>query len=227
MIVRLHNLSARAPKLADVDAVGKLMALCDTFDEVGNANEDGRRRELQVVWQAPGFNRARDAWIIVNRQEQIVGYGDGRDIAEGRFGAYMYVHPEYRGRGIATLLLRLIEARARERMLDMDADLGIAMQAVVSSSNDVARHLFEREGYERVHSFWQVLVEMHETPAMEPQGSFKIDFVIDANAWTRARQLREQEGMYSACQYHVYEKTLRTGRPFPMNVLESDMLVRQ
>lgn len=227
MIVRLHNLSARAPKLADVDAVGELMALCDAFDEAGSADEDGKRRELQEMWQVPGFNIARDAWVIVNRQEQIVGYGDNRDIAEGRFGAYMYVHPEYRGRGIATLLLRLIETRARERMLDMDADLGITMQAVASSSNDVAHHLFEREGYEHVHSFWQVVVEMQEIPAMEPRGSFKFDFVIDASAWTRARHLREQEGMYSAYQYHVYEKTLRTGRQFQVDALESDMLVCQ
>ncbi|HEY7416512.1 MAG TPA: GNAT family N-acetyltransferase [Ktedonobacteraceae bacterium] len=224
MIVRLHNLSARAPKLADVDAVGELMALCNAFDEAGSADEDGRRHELQVVWQASGFNIARDAWVIVNRREQIVGYGDSRDIAEGCFGVYTYVHPEYRGRGIATLLLRLIETRARERMLDMDADLGITMQAVASSSNNVARHLFEREGYAHVHSFWRVLVEMREVPAMEPQGSFKFDFVVDANAWTRARHLREQVGMYSAYQYHVYEKMLRCGRQFQADILEADML---
>lgn len=227
MIVRLHNLSARAPRLADVAAVGKLLALCDTFDEAGSADEDDRRREIQELWQAPCFNVMRDAWVIVNREEQIVGYGDNRELAEGRFGAYVYVHPEYRGRGIATLLLRLIETRVRERMLDMDDRLGITVQAVVSSNNDVARHLFEREGYERVHSFWKVVVEMHEVPAMGPRGSFKLDFVIDTRAWTRARHLQEQAGMYSAYQYHVYEKTLHIGRQFPIDAFESGMLVCQ
>jgi len=227
MIVRLHNLSARAPRLADVAAVGKLLALCDTFDEAGSADEDGRRREIQAVWQAPCFNVSRDAWVIVNREEQIVGYGDNRELAEGRFGAYVSVHPEYRRRGIAMLLLRLIETRVRERMLDMDDHLGITMQAVIGSTNDVAHHLFEREGYERVHNFWKVIVEMHEAPAMGPRGSFKLDFVIDTKAWTRARHLQEQAGMYSAYQYHVYEKTLRAGHQFQIDALVSDMLVCQ
>jgi GNAT superfamily N-acetyltransferase len=227
MIVRLHKLSARAPRLADVDVVGELLALCDTFDEAGNADEECRRCEIQEVWQAPGFNLSRDAWVIVNREEQIVAYGDNRELAEGRFGAYVYVHPEYRGRGIATLLLRLIETRARERMLDMDDSLGITMQAVVSSNNEVARRLFVREGYERVHSFWKVFVEMHKVPAMGPRGSFKLDFVIDTNAWTWAGHLREQAGMYSAYQYHVYEKTLRVGRQLQIDTLESEVLVCQ
>ncbi len=88
MIVRLHNLSARTLKPADVDAVAALMTACDMF-EIGNTDEDGRRRELQETWQVPGFDLSRDAWVIVQKQGLIVGYGDIRDIGEGSFEVYV------------------------------------------------------------------------------------------------------------------------------------------
>ena len=214
MIVRLHNLSARAPVTSDLRAVIELLIACET-DESGMA--DAVEEEVRNTWQEATFNLKTDAWVIVTNKGQIVGYAQVRRDEHEQFIALMRVHPEYRGRGIGTLLTWLVEERARYLLNYVSPDTRVTLSSTVSSSDRAACRLFEREGYSEVRSFWRLIIEMDEMPTESfddfyQHGKLKVDLVVDAENLMGTTQLQRRTGMYVAHQYVVYEKELRAAR---------------
>lgn len=211
MIVRLHNLSARPPAMEDVRAVTSLLAECDAV-EFGIA--DPKEEDVQKIWQASDFNLKTDAWVIVSRCGQIVGYADVRQSEDGQLSFSIYVHPEYRSRGIGTLLIWLVEERARQMMGKLSSEGPATLSIAVSSFNQAAQRLLEREGYVLARHFWRLLIEMDEAVLPESsngseKGKIRMDLVVDSQNLMGATPLARRTGMYVARQYHVYEKVLR------------------
>ncbi len=213
MIVRLHNLSVRNPLSADLQAVTGLMAVCDSADSgIADPMEDDVRQR----WQTKGFNLQTDAWVIVTGQGQIVGYADVQRENEGELFQFVCVHPDYRGRGIGKLLIHLMEERARQLVQDFPLAQRVTLSIVLSSLNERAKGVFEREGYLSARRFWRLVVEMDgdTTPTLEEfyrGGKLKLDLVIDTDNLLGAVQTQRRSGMYTARQYEVYQKVLRPG----------------
>jgi GNAT superfamily N-acetyltransferase len=213
MIVRLHNLAARRPTLADRQAVAALIIACDTFDLGSSDIVEAKEEELQKAWQEPHFQLSSDAWVIVNRNEQIVGYSAVWYVEMGQLNADLYVHPEYRGRGIGTLLMRMIEARARLMMDRFASDVRVSLRQQVCRTRKAAGQLLRREGYSVVRQFWKVQIEMPEVPAsaldaFSGQEKLRLNLIIDVDNPVPT-QLPQCEGMSHAQLYEVYEKVLR------------------
>jgi GNAT superfamily N-acetyltransferase len=213
MIVRLHNLSARAPVMEDVRAVTSLLVECDAV-EFGIA--DPKEEDVQKVWQASDFNLKTDAWVIVSRDGQVVGYADVRHGEDEQLSFSIYVHPEYRSRGIGTLLIWMVEERARQMMRKRSSKGQATLNIAISSFNQAAQSLLEREGYVLARHFWRFLIEMDEAIFPESsngseKGKIRMDLVVDAQNLMGATPLARRTGMYVARQYHVYEKVLRVG----------------
>jgi GNAT superfamily N-acetyltransferase len=231
MIVRLHNLAARAPKLADLAAIAALIATCDEM-ETGGVDVHGQEEELRRLWLAPGFSLQHDAWVIVNRKMQIVAYASVHLQEEALFRLHLFVHPEYRGRGIGTLLIWLAEERARQLMRDIRSELRVCLSTTVYSSNQAATNLFEREGYKPGRNFWRLIVEMDEVLVQSfgelRQGSkVKLDVVVDAQQAGGASQQTTRPSAYSAHHYTVYEKQLRADCIILEDMRESELLACQ
>lgn len=231
MIVRLHNLSVRAPRLADLDAVAELVVACDEM-ETGGVDAHVQEDELRRLWLAPGFSLRHDAWVIVNRKVQIVGYAAVHRQEEAPFSLQLFVHPEYRGRGIGTLLIWLAEERARQLLKSIQPDLRVCLCTTVYSSNQVAMSLFEREGYKPVRTFWRLIVEMDEVLVqsfgeLRQGGKFKLDVVVDAQQVAGQTQPPTRTSAYSALHYTVYEKQLRADCIILEDLRESDLLACQ
>jgi GNAT superfamily N-acetyltransferase len=231
MIVRLHNLSVRAPQLADLDDVAALIAACDEM-ETGGVDAHVQEEELRRLWLAPGFSLQHDAWVIVNRKVQIVGYASVYLQEEALFSLQLFVHPEYRGRGIGTLLIWLAEERARQLMRGIQPDLRVCLSTTVYSSNQAATSLFEREGYKPVRNFWRLIVEMDEVLVqsfgqLHQGGKFKLDVVVDAQQAAGETQPPARTSAYSAHHYTVYEKQLRADCIILEDLRESDLLACQ
>lgn len=213
MIVRLHNLSARAPVMTDLRAVAELGSLCDDSapGDTG-AFEDTLRQD----WQAPGFALKTDAWVIVTNQGRIVGYADVHWKGERMWNGFtlnLYVHPGYRDRGLATLLIWLVEERARQLMQDVSAEVDVVLSSSVSSLNQWAREVYTREGYTLARRFWRLIIGVEEAVArsnIERHGRLTVDVVLDAD--TEIDSASEQQSLYIARQYEVYTKVLRAGR---------------
>jgi GNAT superfamily N-acetyltransferase len=214
MAVLLHNLSARPPRLADLESVTELLVACDIVED---GLSDYTKEDLRSEWQQPGFKLDKDAWVIVTTKGQFVGYAsvwldsqtsDKAEQPDGQIAMYIRVHPEYTGRGIGTLLLRLAEHRARSLVQYACPSVRVALNVSVNSVNTVAGLLLEREGYTLVNHSCRLLIDSDE---YSQHSTGKIDLPLDAQASTGVAQLQKRTGIYFMRQYDVYEKELRAG----------------
>lgn len=216
MIVRLHNLSARVPVPDDLRAVVDLMIKCDIAESSGESVE-AVEEDIRDSWQTSGFNLKTDAWVIMTNKGQVVGYADLRQNENGQFVMVLRVHPDFRGRGIGTLLLWMVEERARQLVRNVRSDLRVSLHSTLNSLNQAGRSLFEREGYAVTNRFWRIVIEMDEMPPqsfeeLSQRGRLKVDVVVDSQASIGPTQLQRRTGMYVVYQYVVYEKELRAGK---------------
>lgn len=208
MAVLLHNLSARAPGFADLEPVTRLLIACDTVED---GLSDYTKEDLRSEWQKPGFKLDKDAWVIVTTKGQFVGYASvwlDPQGPDGRIDMYIRVHPEYVGRGIATLLLRLAEHRGRSLVQYAQPATRVSLNVSVNSINLVAGMLLEREGYTLVRHLCRLLIDSDESAQ---SGTVKVDLALNAQALIGVAQLQKRTGIYFMRQYDVYEKELRAG----------------
>jgi GNAT superfamily N-acetyltransferase len=208
MIIRLRNLALRIPTMTDVAAVTRLINTCDRADD-GVADETEQR--LRAAWHVPTFHLEQDSWVVVTCSGDMVGYGVVRR-DEGQLLTFsMYVHPDYRGRGIGTLLLWLLEERARQLArcdCGDESNAQVVLRTTIINTCAVARHLFEREGYSKERSFWRLTVEMEPDYKVMRDGKMMVELTLDASTLVA----QKSTDMYTAHQYIVYTKVLQTGR---------------
>ena len=102
--------------VAEAQGVADLIAARDIADY---GSTDASVEEVQNYWEAPRFDLAQDARIIVAPDGLIVGYEEVYPRSDERLEFDGYVHPRETGRGFGTLLLRWAEERARQRVGEM------------------------------------------------------------------------------------------------------------
>jgi GNAT superfamily N-acetyltransferase len=209
MVVRLHNLAARPPELSDLEAVTELIVACERADAgIAAVSEE----EIENNWQAPGFVLRSDAWVIVTKRGQIVGYADVRRSGGYQLTSLLRVHPDYLGRGIGTLLVWLTEERARDLMRAFPVDEPVTLINCICSLNERSQHLFEREGYTLTRHYWSVIMREEEEPEQVYQRNrLQFDLSIDAQNFMGTPSRVVRTGMYVMRQYYVFEKELRAG----------------
>lgn len=212
MIIRLHNLSSRPPTLADVKAVTELIRASDV---AASGMTGVTEEQIRSLWQETYFDLKRDAWVIVTKSREIVGYAAVQQSENGQFQAVLYVHPSYRGRGIGTLLLWLGEERARQLMSCIDSTLRVSLSIHASRLHKEASHLLERENYAWVRGYWRVMIDINNCAASSggiSQGrKLNVDLIVDAHDIASIMQLQQRTEVYAMQQYDVYEKELRAG----------------
>ena len=157
-----EGLSIRAPAAENLAGVVRLMRECE-LAEHGEAEAEAD--DVLGDWQRSGFDPAADAWLIAGAEGEVAGYADLWARSEfTRFNCVGYVQPQRCGSGIGRLLLRLMEERARELMARAPRDGRVALNNIVSHTNERARRLLEEEGYRAVRHYWRMVIEMDEPP---------------------------------------------------------------
>ncbi len=106
MSVLLSNLVARTPTIEDFYSIAELVAACDKAE---HGITDSSTQDLASRWQHYSFHLESDAWVIVNGRKQFVGFACVWHRDHEEFYTFICVHPQYRKRGIGTLLLRMAE----------------------------------------------------------------------------------------------------------------------
>jgi GNAT superfamily N-acetyltransferase len=148
--------SARPCVDSDLRAVFNLVAAAEAVDagEVGIELDD-----VGSEWAKPSFNLATDTMAVFEE-------ATGTLVAQGEvtYGtrADACVHPDWRGRGIGTWLLRWTEDRARA---EGASRIG---QTVVDTATDAAE-LFERHGYTWLWTSWILQIRFDDTPPHAPE----------------------------------------------------------
>ena len=216
MAVLLKNLLARAPTMEDLVAITELIAASD-IAEYGIA--DSTMEELASNWHQPGFNLATDAWVIVTNKGQPVGFACVWHRDYEQIFTLVCVHPEYRSRGIGTLLLRLVEERARQQVRHARPGTRVTLCGTVSSLNEQAKRLFEREGYTSIRKIWRIVVGSNDSMDKSSRyHGYKADLDVDSQRLVDATPLYDLDAIYIIREYNIYEKELRAGETLPVSL---------
>lgn len=213
MTVLFKNLTARIPNAKDRAVLAELVHLCERSEEgsVGSVLED-----LLSEWQQPDSHQANDAWVIVTTSGQLVGFACVWREEHERITTYLCVHPEYRCRGIGTLLLRMVEMRARQLMRQFSAGQRVVLQGLMNSANIGAQRLFAREGYRMGRTFLRISCALNEededgqqhVPVVARKFTVEVD-LEQRNQPLAATSLTERDVLCSVHRYLTYEKELR------------------
>jgi ribosomal protein S18 acetylase RimI-like enzyme len=210
MAVLLKNLVARAPQAEDREALSDLIALCEHAEKspAGTSLED-----VLSHWRHPDFHLADDARVIVTTEGQMAGFVCAWHEYPARICTFLCVHPEYRRRGIGTLLLRLAEVRARQQLHLAPADAQVVLRGVVGKANEEAQRLCEREGYVAGRQFLRISFFLAEDsgaqPLAQPRQKLNVDIGLEQDQLIDAVPLYDRDGLCSVQVCRVYEKELR------------------
>ena len=155
----------RAPTPNDFDAVAAVL-IADELNDSGQIvlGEDFVRGE----WSRLG-DLTNDAWVAVDGEGVIVGYGqvmlEEPDVA----GSWGVVHPEHRGRGIGTSLLDRIEERAPALVAAMSS---LRFCHSINADDDAAAAMLRSRGLGPVHHFRHMQIDLVQPmePSRSPEG---------------------------------------------------------
>lgn len=146
----------------DAQQVVTLMDACDT--SFGAPRAAFPVVELQAAWA--DLDLERDTWLILAPDGALAAYGEFNDNGAGKLQADGYVHPDHRGRGLGTALVRLMEARARERVDAAPEGAQVALGTGVLLLDHAANDLMAREGYTVVRVFHEMRITLTEAPSV-------------------------------------------------------------
>ena len=150
-------MNVRPPKQEDLAEVLELMRATDIAI---SGDSDWTASELESTWA--DLDLARDAWAF-ELDDRIVGYADFT-ARGGRLNGDGYVHPEYRGRGIGSEIIRLTEARAREEGEAVPAGERVYIQNATLDRDESTERFYRGHGYEPVRGFRGMVIELEEEP---------------------------------------------------------------
>jgi len=151
----------RRPTMDDLQAALELIQTCEIERE---GKPETTLDSMRLWWQSPDFSLATDSWIVFSLEGKVVGLATVEQRQHARIFIGGDVHPDYRGRGIGTHLLRLNEERAQQHVAEAQADARVSMLSWVDERSTAAQHLLEQHGYNKIRSFWRMKIELHEAP---------------------------------------------------------------
>jgi mycothiol synthase len=147
------SLRARAPRPGDDAAVA---ALTNAYDAAYGGDGGWTAADVADEWwrvpeQSPG------AWLV-ERGGELAGWATMRRPRPGRFHALGYTHPAHAGAGVGTLLVGLIERRAREHAGS------VAVCNSVLASDAAAVRLLEGRGYAATPHNLRMRIDLDAAP---------------------------------------------------------------
>lgn len=160
----LGTYSLRRSTMEDIQQLTELAIACDQAD-FGTADFV---IEIAEVWNTIPLNT--NSWVVTNAANQIVGAAFIEEMNKGRIDTYVFVHPEWKGNGIGSLLVDCTEERAREyAQVFASKEIQYEFNNIIPSNNQDARNILEDRGYQykRLYSNMKIdLAAAPDTPAI-------------------------------------------------------------
>jgi mycothiol synthase len=162
-----HGYSIRPARRGDLPAV---LALVSAADSAQYGSPDVTEEDILDEWDRPGHDLERDSWLARDPGGGAAGYAwlwnrAGHHHLDG-YGA---VHPEHRGRGVGSALVRGMEARGWEHAALARPGIPVDLYNWIASVDTAASGLLLSRGYVVVRHMWRMVVELGSaTPAASP-----------------------------------------------------------
>src|SRR5919107_4302238 len=177
------DLKLRPAQWADLHAVTELMY--KVWEDDGDVTMAATPDELKIRWQTAGFSLEHDTFVVETWDGRMLAY----DQFDNRYRhaileAEGYVHPEFKGRGIGTFLLRTVEKRAYEELLLAEPDVRISLRSPINNRDQAAHELHKKEGYIPLRYYWRMEINLNTplAPANFPEGIELRPFVKEEHA---------------------------------------------
>jgi mycothiol synthase len=129
----------------EAEAIAAVM----TASQAANGDESAiTADELRSDWS--GVDLATASLVIRDPSGTIAGYADLDNQANVVISVYVYVAPEFRGRGVGTALRQWSENYARQAMREAPAGYQVLVQQFIPSPAASAHRVLEEAGYRAV-----------------------------------------------------------------------------
>src|SRR6266545_5267890 len=155
------DLRLRPVQWSDLEAVTQL--IYDVCASDGDTTVAVTSDELKLEWQNPGFELERNAFVVETVDGRIVGY---EEFNNGHVHAILqtdgYVHPDFKGHGIGTALLRTIEKRALEEIGLAEPDVRVSLRSGIDNRGPSSHELHRNEGYQPLRYHWRIEIKLTE-----------------------------------------------------------------
>lgn len=168
--VRLNTISLpetlrlRPVEWSDLQAVTQL--IYDVCAADGDTTVAVTADELKHEWKTPEFDLQRDAFLVETQDGRIVGF---EEFNNGHKHAVLhtdgYVHPDFKGQGIGTALLRTIEKRALQEIGLAEQDVRVSLRSGIDNRDPASHELHKAEGYQPLRYHWRMEIVLNDPPA--------------------------------------------------------------
>ena len=159
------SLRLRPVQWNDLEAVARL--IYDVCAADGDTSVAVTPEELKHEWETPDFNLERDAFVVETGEGRIVGFEEfNNSHVHAILQTDGYVHPDYKGLGIGTSLLRVIERRAREEMALAEPDVRVSLRSGIDNRDPASHELHRNEGYQPLRYHWRMEIVLDGQPPL-------------------------------------------------------------
>jgi GNAT superfamily N-acetyltransferase len=161
------TIRTRRPERDDAEAVAAVMRAAETAACGHSLVSSG---DVLFDWADPRSSLARDAWVAVDAQEQVVAYACsfGTDPASA-IDLTCAVHPDVDGGGLDAHLMGLVLRRAGEQADEAGVQRRDVTLAVACVRGDARRReLFQRLGFVHTRVFLRMMIAAEDLPEAPP-----------------------------------------------------------
>jgi mycothiol synthase len=158
------GLSLRPVRWSDVDAVARL--IYDVCAADGDTSVAVTPDELKHEWHNPGFELERDAFLVETGEGRVVGYEEfSNQYKHAILNTDGYVHPDFKGRGIGTTLLRVVEKRALDEINLAEPGVRVSLRSTIDSRDPNGHDIHRNEDYHTLRYHWRMEIVLDGSPS--------------------------------------------------------------